>query len=225
MKILVTEDEEDLSEVIAAFLEHEGYDVDVAFNGREALDKLKTTHYDALVMDIMMPVMDGIEALSLMRKNNDHTPVLLLTAKTEVDDRVTGLDAGADDYLTKPFAMKELTARIRSLTRRKEDYDTRIISVSNIQLDVMEGTLTGRNSISLGSKETKLLEFFMQNPNEYIEEKVILEKVWDDEADAGKETVSMYISFLRSKLSAVGADITIISESEGEVDMHSLTVA
>lgn len=217
MKVLLTEDEEDLSEVIEAFLAHEGYEVDTASNGSEALEALRENRYDIVVMDIMMPVMNGIDALKALRQRGDLTPVLLLTAKTEVDDRVTGLDAGADDYLTKPFAMKELVARIRSLTRRKDDFGTKLLSISNIKLDIAEGTLTGVNSISLGKKEVKLLQLFMTNPGESLSERVILDKIWDDEADAGRETVTMYISFLKSKLQAVGAELSIESVDDRHI--------
>ncbi len=217
MKVLLTEDEEDLSEVIEAFLSHEGYEVDTASNGSEALEALRENRYDIVVMDIMMPVMNGIDALKALRQRGDLTPVLLLTAKTEVDDRVTGLDAGADDYLTKPFAMKELVARIRSLTRRKDDFGTKLLSISNIKLDIAEGTLTGVNSISLGKKEVKLLQLFMTNPGESLSERVILDKIWDDEADAGRETVTMYISFLKSKLQAVGAELSIESVEDRHI--------
>ena len=222
MKLLLTEDEKDLSRALTAVLTHSGYSVDTAFDGVEALELLKKNDYDAIVMDIMMPRMDGIEALHHIRENGDFTPVLLLTAKSEIDDRVTGLDAGADDYLTKPFAMKELVARVKSMTRRVDSYAPKHLKVGSVTLDIEKQEVTSENSISLALKEAKLLEFFMINENKELSTERIFEHVWKNDLAADKEVVWMYISFLRSKLQSINADIVINGEKNGS---YTLTMA
>ena len=158
MKILLAEDTRDMNHVLTAALTHEGYDVDSAFDGEEALDFVRTNGYDAMVLDIMMPKKDGLQVLKELREENIVTPVLLLTAKAEVDDRVNGLDAGADDYLTKPFAMKELLARVRAMTRRKTEYAAKKLQYGDFSLDDEKFELSCENSVRLSVKEFELLQ-------------------------------------------------------------------
>ena len=201
MKLLLAEDETDLARALVAVLSRSGYDVDTVENGVEAVENAENNAYDCMVFDIMMPVMDGIEALKRIRGTGDKTPVIMLTAKAEIDDRIVGLDAGADDYLTKPFAMGELMARIRSLTRRNTSYTPTKLTVGKVVLDTEDQELKNENSIRLGGR------------------KEIYEKVWenDDDRPEGKpeDVVWMYVSFLRDKLKAIDADIYIDGEQGG----------
>ena len=212
MNILVAEDEEDLKDVIEAVLDANGYSVDVAENGVQMLEKATEKEYAAIVSDIMMPVMDGITAVKKLRESGNDTPVLFLTAKTEVDDRINGLDAGADDYLTKPFAVGELLARVRAMTRRRRENVKKVISVYNITLDTDREELTGQNSIRLPAKESHMLGFFMNNPEKNFSTEELIEKFWKNEENADEEAVWLYVSFLRNKLRAVGAAATIEGE-------------
>ncbi len=222
MKLLLAEDEKDLSRALSAVLTHTGYEVDAAFDGVEALEFLEKNDYDAIVMDIMMPRMDGIEALKRIRENGDFTPVLLLTAKAEIDDRVTGLDAGADDYLTKPFAIKELIARVKSMTRRHDSYAPKSLKVGSVTLDTERQEVTSENSISLALKETKLLEFFMLNAEKELSTERIFDHVWKNDDSADAEVVYMYVSFLRSKLQSINADLEIAGERNGSYTLKKL---
>lgn len=208
-KLLLAEDTKDLNRAISAVLERSGYEVDSAFDGEEALNHLLETVYDVVVMDIMMPKLDGISVLKEMRTRNILTPVLLLTAKAEIDDRVEGLDAGADDYLTKPFAMKELLARIRSLARRQEDYSVRDLSFADVELRADSFELISHNTVRLSVKEFELMQTLMMNRDRALETGYLLEHVWKDETDATKEAVWLYISYLKGKLAAVNSRVTI----------------
>ena len=219
MRILLAEDEEDLADVIQAMLQANDFTVDLAENGAEALRLAKENAYDGIVTDIMMPVMDGVTAVKEMRKTGDMTPVLMLTAKTEVEDRITGLDAGADDYLTKPFSMGELLARVRALTRRGREYAPRVIKVYNVTLNLEKEELSCMNSISLAAKEIKLMEFFMNNPEKEFTTEELLNKFWRNDDSTDPEAVWMYISFLRNKLKSVGAKATIVGEHGGSYMM------
>ncbi|MBR1472070.1 MAG: response regulator transcription factor [Lachnospiraceae bacterium] len=216
MKILLAEDETDLADVVTAMLEHSGYVVDAVGNGQEAVEKARSEAYDAIILDIMMPVMDGLSAVQEIRKSGDTTPVLFLTAKTEVDDRIAGLDAGADDYLTKPFAMGELLARVRAMTRRHGEYTPKVVTLQDLTLDMSRSELSCRNSISLAVRETRMMEHFMNNPEIAFSSEELLEKFWKGEAQADSEVVWMYISFLRNKLRAIGSKMIITGEQGGE---------
>lgn len=222
MRLLLAEDEKDLSRALTAVLSHTGYETDAAFDGVEALELLEKNDYDVIVMDIMMPRMDGIEALKKIRESGNYTPVLLLTAKAEVDDRVTGLEAGADDYLAKPFAIKELLARVKSMTRRNEMYAPKNLRVGSVTLNIEKQEITSENSISLALKETKLLEFFMLNSEKELSTERIFDHVWKNEEGAGTDVVWVYVSFLRSKLQAVNADIDIVGEKNGSYMLRSV---
>lgn len=163
MRLLLAEDEKEMSAALVAILTHSGYEVDAVYDGQAAVDKALVQSYDCMILDIMMPKKDGVQALQEIREKGDMTPVLMLTAKAEVDDRITGLDAGADDYLTKPFAMGELLARLRSLTRRSQSFTPAKLHVGAVKLDVDEQEMVCCSSIRLANRETKLMKFFMAN--------------------------------------------------------------
>ncbi|MBQ9516894.1 MAG: response regulator transcription factor [Eubacterium sp.] len=222
MKILFAEDERDLSRAVTTVLTAQGFDVTPVYNGKQALEAAFQSAFDCIVLDIMMPEMDGIEALTQIRARGDVTPVIMLTAKAEVDDRVTGLDAGADDYLTKPFAMKELIARIKSQTRRFGSFNATQLTLGNLTLDTAQLELLAKNSIRLARKEAQLMELLMLNSDKELTTKEIYRKVWREEEKENLALVYMYISYLRQKLRSVNADIVI----EGEKDKsYKLTVS
>ncbi len=209
MKLLLAEDTRDLNRAVTAILKHEGFEVDSAYDGEEALSFLTAGSYDGIILDIMMPKVSGIEVLTSLRKMNDSTPVLLLTAKAEVDDRVSGLDAGADDYLTKPFAMKELLARIRSMLRRRTRYSAEELHFEGLSLRSESLELAAENSVRLSMKEFELMRLLISNPDKELSTEFILNQLWAGEPDAGADTVYLYISYLRGKLKAVDANVRI----------------
>ena len=212
MRLLIAEDETDVREVLQAYLAHAEYEVDCAENGEKALEFARKTSYDAVVMDIMMPVMDGVTALKKMRAEGIDAPVLLLTAKAEIRDRITGLDAGADDYLTKPFAMGELLARIRSLVRRGTGASPAVLRLGKLELDIREGMLRCVNTISLAGRETGLLALLMRGFGRDFTVAELIGKVWADEPDADGDTVSLYVRYLNGKLKSVGAAFRVRME-------------
>ncbi|MBE6005377.1 MAG: response regulator transcription factor [Lachnospiraceae bacterium] len=215
MRLLLAEDTYDLNRVLTMALRHEGYEVDSCLDGEEALNHAMENSYDGIVMDIMMPKMDGIEVLKHIRQRNIVTPVLLLTAKSDIDDRVEGLDAGADDYLTKPFAMKELLARVRAMTRRKKDYTSEQISFGDLTLDGETFELKSVNSIRLSVKEFELLQMLMLNTEHSVNSDFLLTHVWENDKDATAQTVILYIEYLKSKLNAVSSEVCIEESMDG----------
>ena len=215
MKILLAEDTRDLSRVLCAALNHAGYDVDAAFDGEEALSLIGENSYDLLILDIMMPKKTGLEVLSEVRGRNNITPVLMLTAKSEVDDRVAGLDAGADDYLTKPFAMKELLARVRAMTRRKTEYGSRELHFGDLTLRSDNFELSCENAVRLSVKEFELLQILILQRDRELETAYLIEHVWQNAPDVKDDTVWLYVSYLRGKLLAVSSNAVIIGEKGG----------
>ena len=215
MRILLAEDEKAMSMALVAVLEHSGYEVDAVYDGMAAVEKGKSHTYDCMIFDIMMPKLDGIGALKELRRSGDTTPVIMLTAKAEVDDRITGLDAGADDYLTKPFAMAELLARIRSMTRRSTTFTPSKLAAGNVELDVEEQELSCKNAIRLANKETKLMKLFMLNMGKALTTDAIFSHVWNGEDDVTEDVVWIYVSYLREKLTAIQANVQIIGEKNG----------
>ncbi len=210
MRLLLAEDEKDLSKALVAILEHNHYSVDAVYDGIEALEYLESENYDGVILDIMMPKMDGITVLKTIRQKGNSVPVLMLTAKAEVDDRVLGLDSGADDYLGKPFNTKELLARIRSVTRRKTDSTSVILRMGNISLNCSNFELSSPNhSIRLSNKEFQMLELMLANPGQLISTERFMEKIWGYDSDAEINVVWVYISYLRKKLARLEADIKI----------------
>lgn len=210
MRILLAEDEKDLCEALAIILKHSNYSVDTVHNGEDAEAYLMTGLYDAAILDIMMPEKDGLSVLRSIRKAKIDTPVLILTAKSGIDDRVTGLDSGADDYLTKPFASKELLARLRAIIRRKADAVDNVIRFGNAELDPLTFELrAGEKKEQLANREFQMLQMLMMNPGNIISVERFMEKIWGYDSDAQINVVWVYISYLRKKLAAVDADFKI----------------
>ena len=210
MRILVADDEPEMTMVLEALLKREHYSVDVVHNGQDALDYGLAENYDCIVLDIMMPRLDGIQVLQALRAKNIATPVLLLTAKSQIEDRVTGLDSGADDYLPKPFDNREFTARVRALTRRGAEYTPSILTVGNVTLDCSNFELKcGSSCIRLGNKEFQILELLMRQKGRLISTEQFMEHIWGYDNNAEINVVWAYISYLRRKLGAVGANIRI----------------
>ena len=212
MKLLLAEDTADLNRVITVMLEHAGFDVDPVFDGEDALEALLKNGYDGVILDIMMPRRDGISVLTEIRRRNIITPVLLLTAKAEVDDRVAGLEAGADDYLPKPFAMKELLARVKAMTRRRTQYSMDTLHYGDITLSAESLELSSENSIRLSIKEFELMQTFLLAADRDLSAEYLLTHVWAQEPDADQDTVWLYVSYLRRKLTAVVSCIRILGE-------------
>ncbi len=210
MRILLAEDEMSIAKALKVMLEKNKYTVDAVHNGRDALDYILQGGYDALVLDIMMPGLDGLEVLRRARAEGVSAPALFLTAKSEVEDRVAGLDAGADDYLGKPFAAAEFLARVRALTRRSGSYAPLVLSFGNARLDCGAFTLSaGDGEVRLNNKEYQLLELFFRNPRRVFSSEELMEKVWGLDSDAGIDVVWTYIGFLRKKLKGAGADVEL----------------
>ncbi len=210
MRLLLAEDEKILSDALVTILTHSGYSVDAVYNGRDALDYLENGGYDGAVLDIMMPKMDGLTVLRHIRDEGMTLPVLMLTAKAEIDDRVTGLDSGADDYLTKPFDSKELLARIRAMTRRQPELQDTVLQFGGLSLDRAGFTLSGAGeSVRLSNKEFQMMEMLMGNPGQVVPTERFLEKIWGYDSEAEINVVWVYISGLRKKIAHLGAEVQI----------------
>lgn len=210
MRLLLAEDEKALSKALTTILERSKYSVDAVYDGQSALDYLKMDNYDGVILDIMMPKVDGLTVLKKIREQGTLIPVLLLTAKSEVDDKVEGLDAGANDYLAKPFHSKELLARIRAMTRTQAAQADSKLHVGNVTLDRAAFELsTPKGSFRLANKEFQMLELLMNNPHQLISSERFLEKIWGYDSEAELNVVWVYISYLRKKLAALHADIQI----------------
>ena len=208
LKILLADDEKELSRAIATILKYSNYEVDIVFNGKEAIDKVKENIYDLIILDVMMPVMDGIQALKEIRKDNIKTPIMLLTAKAQIDDKVEGLDSGANDYLTKPFDKKELLARIRALTREQEENKEKY-KIGNITFNKETSEISNKNtSLHLNNKECEIMEFLVKNQERNITKKELKKRIWVKE-NKDENIVTMYISYLQEKFLALGANIKI----------------
>ena len=210
MRLLIAEDERSLSKALTVILEKNNYSVDAAYDGEEALDYLAVGQYDGLILDIMMPKMDGLTVLRRLRAKGNNIPVLMLTAKSEIDDRVTGLDYGANDYLTKPFDTKELLARIRAMTRGRSGSQSSVLTMGNISLDRTTYELSSPSgSFRLANKEFQVMELLMSNPRQLIPTELMMEKIWGFDSDSEINVVWAYISYLRKKLTALNANIKI----------------
>jgi len=210
MRLLLAEDEKILSDALTTILTHSNYSVDVVYNGYDALDYLKIGNYDGAVLDIMMPRMDGLSVLRNIREKGLTLPVLMLTAKAEIDDRVVGLDSGADDYLTKPFDSKELLARIRSMTRRQPELQNTVLRFGDLALNRANFDLIGtHDSIRLKCKEFQIMEILMRNPGQFIPTERFLEKIWGYNSETELNVVWVYISSLRKKLAVLGVRVQI----------------
>ena len=210
MRLLFAEDEKSLSRAITAILKKNHYEVDAVYDGEEALAYLECGTYDGAILDIMMPKKDGLTVLKEIRRQGINTPVLILTAKAEIDDRVLGLDSGANDYLTKPFAAPELLARIRAMTRTQMTQNTSSLSFGNLSLNQTSFELSSPSgSYQLTNKEFQLLELLMANPGQVISSDRLFEKIWGYESDADPSVIWVYISYLRKKLTALNASVRI----------------
>lgn len=211
MRILLAEDERSLSRAVLALLEKNNYSADAVYDGQEALEYLEAGNYDALILDLMMPKMDGMTVLRTLRERGNPIPVLILTAKSEVDDKVLGLDTGANDYLTKPCSTQELMARIRAMTRSQSGGQvTSRLTFGNITLDQATFELSSpTGSFRLANKEFQMMELLMRNPRQLIPTERFLERIWGYDSDVELSVVWVYISYLRKKLSALRANIQI----------------
>ena len=212
MRLLIAEDEKSLSRALAAILTRNNYSVDTVYDGEAALEYLEATNYDGLILDVMMPKMDGITVLKTLRARGNSIPVLILSAKSEIDDKVLGLDSGANDYLTKPFDTKELLARIRAMTRNAGAgmHADASMHVGNITLDTASYELSSPSgSYKLANKEYQMMEMMMTNPKQLISTERFMEKIWGYDSEAEINVVWVYISYLRKKLDALDADIQI----------------
>lgn len=210
MRLLIAEDDKDIVRALTALFEHNNYSVDAVYNGNDAYDYATTGNYDGIVMDIMMPGMDGLEVLRHLRSAGQKTPVLLLTAKGEIEDRVTGLDAGADDYLPKPFAASELLARVRAMLRRKDNYRSESLQFEGLTLDISTFELSyNGNSIRLVSREFQMLQLLMQSPGVVISTEQFMEHIWGWDSDVEVSIVWVYISNLRKKIDKLKAPVNL----------------
>lgn len=210
MRLLLAEDERMLSDALVTILTHSGYSVDAVYNGQDAVDYLLCGNYDGAVLDIMMPKKDGLTALKEVRDKGLALPVLLLTAKSEIDDRVAGLDGGADDYLTKPFATQELLARIRAMTRRQPQLQGGVLRFGDLLLDRSSFRLTGpKGEMRLGNRDFQILEMLLEHPSQVISTERFLEKIWGYDSDADISVVWVYLSGLRKKLGQLGSCVQI----------------
>ena len=210
MRLLLAEDERALSKALATILERSNYSVDTVYDGEAALEYLAADNYDGVILDIMMPKKDGITVLKELRSRGSKIPVLILTAKSEVDDKVLGLDSGANDYLTKPFHSRELLARIRAMTRAQSSQSSSVLQMGNITLDQRTYELSSpTGSFRLANREFQILELLMQNPGNLISAERLMEKIWGYDSETEISVVWVYISYLRKKLSALGANIQI----------------
>ena len=211
MKLLVVEDEEQLADALTEILKRDKYIVDTCYNGTDGLDNALTGIYDCVILDIMLPGMNGIEVLRNLRREKINTPVLLLTARSEIEDKINGLDTGADDYLTKPFITGELLARIRALTRRKgEIIDENRMDYNGLLLDKNTSSVIWKdNDVKLSLKEYQIMELLISNPRQILPKERIIEKIWGYESDVEYNNIEVYISFLRKKLSVISAPVQI----------------
>ena len=212
MRLLLAEDEIAMSEAVVDILNYHKYSVDAVYDGEDALDYARSQSYDGVILDVMMPKLDGLSVLKQLRRENNFTPVLLLTARAEVEDRIGGLDAGADDYLPKPFAMGELLARVRAMLRRRENYTPDVLRAGNVELNASRFLLAvGAEERPLSRLEYQLMELFMRNPGITFSAEALLERIWGGNSEAEVGSVWVYISYLRKKLSALRANVEIRS--------------
>lgn len=213
MRLLLVEDEIQLSEALTQILSKNKYMVDAIYDGESGLDYALADIYDVIILDIMLPKLNGLEMLKRLRKNNINTPVILLTAKGEIEDKVRGLDSGADDYLAKPFSVEELLARLRALTRRQSDIiNENLLEVGDIRLNISTYELEGpSNSIKLSLKEFEIIKFFMQRPKSIVTKEDLITKIWGYDSNTEYNNIEVYISFLRKKLGYIKSLTTIVT--------------
>ena len=210
MRLLIAEDEQDLAEALGIFFEKNQFTVDVVYDGQSAYDYALTGNYDAIILDVMMPKMNGFDVLQRIRENGIQIPVMMLTAKAEKDDRITGFNSGADDYLPKPFEPDELICRVRAMLRRGGEYHATVLSFGDVQLDCGSNQLIcGEKSVSLSSREFQVMELFLRNPQVVFSADRIMERVWGWDSDAEINVVWVHISNLRKKLKSIDSKVNI----------------
>ena len=211
MKLLLVEDEKQLSEALSQILINNKYSVDAVYDGENGLEYALTGIYDVIILDIMLPKLNGLEILRRLRKENISTPILLLTAKDSVDDKVTGLDLGADDYLPKPFDPKELLARLRAISRRKgEVINDNLLSYGDINLNISNYDLSCKDAaVTLTQKEFEILNYFMQRPKNIVSKDDLITKLWGFDSDVEYNNIEVYISFIRKKLTFINSSVKI----------------
>lgn len=210
MRLLIAEDDRDIAKALTALFEHNNYSVDVVYNGNDGYDYAAEGNYDGIILDIMMPGMDGLEVLRALRNAEVKTPVLLLTARGEIEDRVNGLDAGADDYLPKPFAASELLARVRAMLRRRDNYQDEILEFEGLSLNLSTFELSFQDGkLRLVSREFQMLQLLMQSPGSVISTEQFMERIWGWDSDVEVSIVWVYISNLRKKIDKLGAPVNI----------------
>jgi len=220
MRILLAEDELALSKAYAQVLIMQGYEVEQVYDGKEALEAANSGTYDLMIFDVMMPKMSGLEVLKALREAGNTTYVIMLTAMSELDDKVEGLELGADEYLTKPIPLKELAARVRSLERRIDtNYNENVLTFGSVKLNVSQQELSAKNSIILAGKETKLMEVLMLNKNKKLSTEYIYNHVWSKDDDSDTGYVWIYISYLKQKLKAINANVDILGEENREFEL------
>lgn len=213
MNLLYAEDEPALSEAVVDYLTYHNYIVDAVYDGAEAYDYAISGEYDGIILDIMMPKLDGLEVLSALRRNGCKTPVLLLTAKTQVEDRILGLDSGADDYLSKPFDMGELIARVRAMLRRREEFHPDLLQFGDLILNMQSAEISvGEISFQLPKQEYRMMEQLMLNHTMYMSTEDLLVKAWGFNTETDINSVWLYISYLRKRLAAINSKVEIVSK-------------
>ena len=214
MRVVLVEDEKRLSAAICRLLRQEHFTADAVYNGPDGLDYARSGLYDAVILDVMLPGMDGFAVLEKLRREKIYTPVLMLTARGDLNDRVRGLETGADYYLPKPFEKEELIACLRAITRRKEEAVIQELSFGDILLSEKDGKLCQREnggSVKLGAKEYQMMELFLRNPGQILPRETIIERVWGLESEAEYNSLEVYISFLRKKIAFVGSSVKIVT--------------
>ncbi len=210
MNILLVEDEKPLSNAIKKILEHQGYFVDAVYDGASAVEYAEGMDYNLIILDVMLPQMDGFEVLRILRRDGVHTPTLMLTARSAVQDKVTGLNGGADDYMTKPFDTEELLARVGALTRRTGEVVVETVGWQDLSLNVKSAVLSrGEDSVQLSRKEFEVMRLFLYNPTQIITKDQLIMRVWGVESEATDNNVEVYISFLRKKLKYLKSRVSI----------------
>ena len=213
MKLLYAEDEPALSEAVVDYLTYHNYIVEAVYDGKDAYDYALSGEYDGIILDIMMPKLDGLEVLSALRKNGCKTPVLLLTAKTQVEDRIRGLDIGADDYISKPFDLGELVARVRAMLRRREEFHPDLIKFGDLTLNMQSGEISvDKMSIQLPKQEYRMMEQLMINHTMFVSTEDLLVKAWGFNTETDINSVWLYISYLRKRLTAMNSKVEIVSK-------------
>lgn len=214
MKILIADDEKDIADAISIILKYNGMESDVVYNGTDAFDMADNNVYDGIVLDIMMPGMDGIQVMKKLREKGDVTPILLLTAKAQVEDRILGLNEGADDYLPKPFDKGELIARLQVIVRRRKQYDKESLTAGNTKLNLESLEITNTDhSLRLSGKEVEILSYFMKNFNKKLSAELIIEKIWEQDGyDDG--AIDLYIGYLKNKLKAIHSNLEIVKDED-----------